>query len=300
MDNEISTIDNAPTRSRPLRTPTVSIGIPVFNGEMFLRRALDSLLAQTFNDFELVISDNASSDSTGAICVEYEKKDPRIRYVRQERNLGPKANFAYVLEVANGEYFMFAAADDIWHPTFIERNLDKLRGEPNCVASCSDVAFIKDGAVVSSSTGTFEIRGGVRERLRRFLKRPTDNSRFYGLHRRVDFQYAFREGAESDFHAFDWYLVCVLLSRGEQCRVDDCLMWREISESDRYLRAVASDNKNHCWLIFPILPMSRALIGKLPFTSLIGVLPALVGLNIRMSIAYVRWVFIKVLSTRDL
>ena len=101
--------------------PQVSIGMPVFNGEKFICEALDSLLAQTFTDFELIISDNASTDGTEAICGEYAAKDSRIRYVRQAENLGPAANFKYVLDVAVGEYFMWAAADDLWAPNFIDK-----------------------------------------------------------------------------------------------------------------------------------------------------------------------------------
>lgn len=103
-----------------MRTPKVSIGMPVYNGELFIREALDSLLAQTFTDFELVISDNASTDGTEAICREYNRKDDRIRYVRQTENRGAVANFRYVLDEAVGEYFMWAAADDMWSPNWLE------------------------------------------------------------------------------------------------------------------------------------------------------------------------------------
>jgi glycosyltransferase involved in cell wall biosynthesis len=98
----------------------VSIGMPVFNGEKFIREALDSLLAQTFTDFELIISDNASTDGTEAICREYAATDARIRYVRQVKNLGAIANFKFVLDEAVGEYFMWAAADDVWGKNWIK------------------------------------------------------------------------------------------------------------------------------------------------------------------------------------
>ena len=98
----------------------LSVGMPVFNGEKFIREALDSLLAQTFTDFELIISDNASTDGTEAICREYASKDGRIRYVRQAENLGSVANFKYVLDEAVGEYFMWAAADDVWDKNWVE------------------------------------------------------------------------------------------------------------------------------------------------------------------------------------
>ena len=76
--------------------PLISVGMPVYNGEAYLRDALDSLLSQTFRDFELIISDNASLDTTEAICREYAGSDSRIRYIRQTENLGAAANFQFV------------------------------------------------------------------------------------------------------------------------------------------------------------------------------------------------------------
>lgn len=105
-------------------TPTVSIGMPVYNGAKYIRKAIDSLLSQTFNDFELIISDNASTDSTESICQEYVKKDSRIRYFRQSENMGGGWNFRFVFEEAKGTYFMWAAADDMWSPDWIKRLLD--------------------------------------------------------------------------------------------------------------------------------------------------------------------------------
>ena len=99
--------------------PKVSIGMPVYNGEKFIREAIDSLLAQTFSDFELIISDNCSTDKTQEICKEYASKDPRVKYLRQIENIGIVANFEYVLNIAIAKYFMWAACDDIWSTDWI-------------------------------------------------------------------------------------------------------------------------------------------------------------------------------------
>jgi glycosyltransferase involved in cell wall biosynthesis len=114
--------------------PKVSIGMPVYNGEKFIRSALDSLLAQTFTDFELIISDNASTDLTESICREYANKDRRIQYIRQAMNIGPVANFQFVLDAAVGDYFMWAAADDQWDLLWIERLLP-IAAENQCIAT---------------------------------------------------------------------------------------------------------------------------------------------------------------------
>lgn len=106
--------------------PRVSIGLPVYNGEAFLREALDSLLAQTFEDFELIISDNGSIDDTRAICRRYAARDRRIRYVRNERNLGGAWNHNAVVALASGLYFKWAAHDDVCAPTYLSQCVDVL------------------------------------------------------------------------------------------------------------------------------------------------------------------------------
>lgn len=104
----------------------VSIGMPVYNGEKYIRTALDCLLAQTHSNFRLLISDNASTDNTEAICREYQQRDTRIVYIRQPRNLGAAGNFQFTLDHAEGEFFMWAAYDDYWAPRFLETALDLL------------------------------------------------------------------------------------------------------------------------------------------------------------------------------
>src|SRR2546425_7511126 len=94
-------------------TPQVSVAVPVYNGERYLREALDSLLAQTFGDFELIICDNASTDSTGEIARSYVAKDRRVRYVRNERNLGLAGNVRRAFQLSSGAYFRWHAADDL-------------------------------------------------------------------------------------------------------------------------------------------------------------------------------------------
>jgi len=98
----------------------VSIGLPVFNGEKFLGRALDSLLGQTMRDFELIITDNASEDATEQICRAYARRDRRIRYMRNPVNVGAPRNFNRAFEVSDSKYFKWATADDFCGPEFLE------------------------------------------------------------------------------------------------------------------------------------------------------------------------------------
>jgi glycosyltransferase involved in cell wall biosynthesis len=115
------------------RVPRVSIGLPVFNGEEFLSSAIGSILAQTYTDFELIISDNASTDRTQAICREYAASDPRIRYYRNDHNLGAAVNFNRTFELASGEYFKWAAHDDMLAPEYLERCVAALDAHPEAV-----------------------------------------------------------------------------------------------------------------------------------------------------------------------
>ena len=114
-------------------SPMVSIGVPVYNGERYLRRTLDSLTAQTYTDLEIVISDNASTDGTAAIAREFVSRDARVRYVRNDTNIGAIPNFLRVLELSSGKYFTWTAADDARPQDAIERCVDALEATPGTV-----------------------------------------------------------------------------------------------------------------------------------------------------------------------
>lgn len=110
--------------------PTLSVGLPVYNGEVFLEEAMDSMLGQTYEDFELIISDNASSDRTEEVCRRYALEDSRIRYVRQPANLGATNNFNAVFRMARGGFFRWASHDDLCAPTLFEKSVESLQEAP--------------------------------------------------------------------------------------------------------------------------------------------------------------------------
>jgi glycosyltransferase involved in cell wall biosynthesis len=139
--------------------PRVSLGMPVYNGANYLRCALDSILAQTFQDWELIICDNASSDETQAICEEYAARDPRIQYHRSNRNIGPEANYNRTFELSRGEYFKWAAHDDVLEPTYLEQTVRVLDTSPEVVLAYTDVMLI-DGHGTPIRKYEFEL-GGV-------------------------------------------------------------------------------------------------------------------------------------------
>ena len=108
--------------------PVVTVGLPVFNGENYLNEALESLMSQDFEDFELVISDNASTDSTRLILKEWAAKDARVKVCLNDRNVGGAANFNRVLALAKGEYFRWASHDDLVAPEMLRRCMTRRRG----------------------------------------------------------------------------------------------------------------------------------------------------------------------------
>lgn len=111
----------------------VSIGLPVRNGENFLGEAIASILSQTFEDFELLIGDNASTDATEEICRSYAARDPRIRYVRNPENIGAHPNYNRLFEMSSGEYFKWAAHDDVCHQDFLLKCIEVLDRDPSVV-----------------------------------------------------------------------------------------------------------------------------------------------------------------------
>jgi glycosyltransferase involved in cell wall biosynthesis len=116
--------------------------MPVFNGARYLEEAVRSLLSQTERDLILLISDNASTDETAEICARLASEDARIRYVRQEMNLGMTGNFVYVLRDAGSPFFMWAAHDDLWEPEFIAECLTLLRDDPSAIGCTVGVSVV--------------------------------------------------------------------------------------------------------------------------------------------------------------
>jgi len=132
-------------------SPRLSVGLPVFNGEKYLDQSLESLLGQSFEDFELIISDNASTDSTPDICRRYGKQDSRIRYIRQPRNIGLSPNHNAVLQQSRGEYFKWAAADDLYGRDLLKSCVDALNEHPDVVLAHSWEAAIDDVGTVTQA-----------------------------------------------------------------------------------------------------------------------------------------------------
>jgi glycosyltransferase involved in cell wall biosynthesis len=122
--------------------PRLTVGLPVYNGEKYLVESIEALLGQTFEDFELIISDNASIDDTADICRRYAKQDRRIRYIRQPKNIGSTPNHNFLVQQAHGELFKWAAADDLYARDLLQHCVDALDEFPDVVLAHSWTAAI--------------------------------------------------------------------------------------------------------------------------------------------------------------
>ena len=164
--------------------PTLTIGLPVYNGERYLRQALDSLLAQTFTDFELVISDNASTDSTPSICREYAEMDQRIRYVQQPTNIGAGPNHNLLPGLARGRYFKWASHDDLYDPDLIRLCMEQFREHPDAIlVHAWDARIDPEGKVSEPTPYVLDTANpSPAARLRSLLRDPGGDD-FYGVMR---------------------------------------------------------------------------------------------------------------------
>lgn len=161
--------------------PPITVGMPVYNDAAYLRASLDSVLAQTFTDFALIISDDASTDGSDAICTAYAERDARITFVRQPRNLGISRNMEFLRDQAASPCFAWVGDDDIWDPHFLERLWSGLQEHPGASVAFCTYAFIDDQGRPRGGSRDFDYHGPTpAERLRRFLQ-ASDDGFGYGL-----------------------------------------------------------------------------------------------------------------------
>ncbi len=209
------------------RSPRLSIGLPVYNGERYLAQAIDSLLGQTFTDFVLIISDNGSTDATEAICESYVRRDPRIQYHRSNDNRGAAWNFNRVSELAHSPYFKWAAYDDVCAPDCVRRCIEVLERNPRAILAYPQSYVIDDHGEV---TGTYREPADATS--------PHPHERFYAVVRNSGYchlqfgvirhEVLKRTQLHGSYPASDVILIAELALRGELHEVHEPLFyWRD-------------------------------------------------------------------------
>ena len=218
--------DSVTERVITMRKPALSVGMPVYNGERYLHKSLESLLNQDFDDFELIISDNGSNDRTETICRDFVQKDRRIRYFRSDENRGATWNFRRVVELAEGDFFKFAAYDDECHPTMLRRCMEVVRrGDPTVALVYTQSEFIDESSAVIAREGGpnwDRVATSARtphERLVHVLWHVLHGHAQYGVIRTSFLRHARPYGSV----AADWVLLAELAMQGKILEVPEAL-----------------------------------------------------------------------------
>jgi glycosyltransferase involved in cell wall biosynthesis len=264
----------------------VSIGIPVFNLERTVARAIESVLEQTFPDFELLVSDNASTDGTEAICRRYAARDARIRYVRHPAAITGYDNFSFVLAEARAPYFMWLAADDYALPRLLERATALLDARADVVCVTPQVELLDPDGRRRLAGGNVDLLGSVRENLCRYLRDPLDNSRFYGVYRRDVVR---RVLPGSAYYGFDWAVAAGTLLHGKHAQLAEVLMIREASDPVKYMKLIDVVVPGRWARLFPLARFTRAVLFDLRVPPHPCVMLALLRVNVIHHVLYCRY-----------
>jgi len=239
--------------------PIVTIGIAVFNGEKFLHRRLDSILSQSLTNFEAIISDNASTDNTQKICEEYAKKDTRIRYIRQSKNMGAAWNFYFVLKEAKYDYFVWAAVDDYWSSDFLESNVRNLEANEKIVGSISKIKYFDDDGLIENRKEfpyhKYPLNGTYEERASFYL-RVTSAENIYAVFRKE----ALKQSLVREMIAADGAILLKVLKFGDIIVSDDILLFRYIhgiSQTEDLIQRIRNwHGEGIISQVFPFLPFT--------------------------------------------
>lgn len=222
------------------RPVCVSIGLPVFNAERYIRSSLEATLCQSFADFELIISDNASTDDTFAICEKYARMDDRIRLIRQPENCGVNINHQIVFREASGEYFRWASADDIPSPMLVKHAVEMMRANEHLAAYIPDTVNIDaKGNQVGHLQHTLDLRSDRAEvRAEAVLTRNYQMIFDQGLMRRSVVKTTSQNWT---YFGWDFVLLFELALRGQLSNVEGPLLYRRLHEEStaRATRRVA-------------------------------------------------------------
>ena len=219
--------------------PRLSIGLPVFNGEKYLRQALDSVITQTYRDFELIISDNASTDKTQQICLEYTKRDNRIRYYRSKKNNGAAWNFNNVFKLSLGEYFKWISHDDMMAPNLVSRCMSAIERDPSIVLCHPKYALINefDEVVGQLDLGTVTDSQKPHERFVDLLFRKAFPWMLFGIFRRNALA---KTPLFGDYIGSDWNLLAEISLIGRILEIPEPLFFRR-EPPDSYTKRFYSE-----------------------------------------------------------
>ena len=297
----------------------LSIGLPVYNGELFIERAIKSILAQTFTDFELIISDNASTDSTQEICQNFSKKDNRIRIFKQEKNIGVHRNFYFLLSQAKGEYFAWTAVDDYVDKDFMEKNLKVLESHDSIVSSIGKIvpygteSLKIDSKLIDTSNypkfvknyvkrgrhkkmiDAGPVSGDINTKIRNLLKITKSLGRWYGVHRTEQLKQCI---VKKPFINVEVAVFLNLLRLGDFYEESSTTLY-EFDEgvSSRGIINMAKNSEHNLFeIIFPFYPFTKWLIQNFGTLTYMRNFDILLKMNCGGGVALVIDLFLKIIN----
>lgn len=214
-------------------SPRVSIGLAVRNGALYLAQALDSILAQTFDDFEVIICDNASTDATEKICRAYMEKDARIFYTRNPSNIGGANNENLTFAKARGEYFRWAAHDDMLAPNLLAKCVAMLDSQPDVVLCYTYVTEINDtGSVIQITRRDKGMGSQPHQRMHDLMHRDHTCEMTYGVIRSETLR---KTRLQQNYTDSDRTLLCELALYGRFFEVPKALFYKRYHATNQYL-----------------------------------------------------------------
>ena len=210
-------------------TPLVSIGVPVYNGEHHLSQALDAMLSQTYANFEIIISDNGSTDSTAKICLDYAARDSRVRYFRQLENVGLPRNWNFVAAQARGRYFKWASATDYVARSLLATCVALLESAPDAVLAFGRTSLVGTGnQVVEEYAGDFPLLAdSATDRLRAIWDRMGLNNAVCGV---IRLEALHSTGLIRPYPASDLVLMAELALQGKFLLATETLLFRRVED----------------------------------------------------------------------
>ena len=226
--------------------PRVTIGIPVYNGDNYLADALDCFLNQSFTDFEIIVSDNCSTDRTEEITRRYLEQDSRIRYVRNEKNLGAAPNYNQCVDLAQADYFKWAAHDDLCEPTYLEKCVQILDEHPDVVIAHAYTTIVDEhGNRMHDYNDLLNLRWDQpHKRFHRYLFRPAfEWNAIFGVMRIEELR---KTKLIGDYVASDQTVLGELILRGKIYQIPEPLFYRR-DHPDNSWRSSNNDRDLAAW-----------------------------------------------------
>jgi glycosyltransferase involved in cell wall biosynthesis len=226
----------------------ISVGMPVYNGEKFIAESIQSILNQTLTEFELIISDNASSDRTEEICRAFVDKDPRIRYYRNAENIGAARNYKRLLDLARGEYFRWSNSDDLIAPQLHASCLDALESNAEAVLSYGKTKLIDErGATIKFYEDNLHLTQRLAsERLPRYFEQVGLTNVIYGLMRTSAVRQTSVFG-DGSLPGADISFMAELVMLGTFIEVPDVMFFRRMHEGASTADREDSNRKQAFW-----------------------------------------------------